>query len=54
MNQHDPKYYYYPRQDPFKMGYWEDEPQPSLKEVSIGIISLIVAFVAIGSVLFLN
>jgi len=58
MNQHDPKHYYYPRQDPFKLGYWEDQPQPLLKEVSIGVIAFIVVlsliFVAIKSVLFLN
>jgi hypothetical protein len=58
MNQHDPKHYYYPRQDPFKMGYWEPEQQPLLKEVSIGVITFIVVlsliFVAIESVLFLN
>jgi hypothetical protein len=40
------------------MGYWADEPQPLLKEVSIGVITFIVVlsliFVAIESVLFLN
>ena len=58
MNQHDPKHYYYTHQDPFKMGYWEPEQQPLLKEVSIGVITFIVVlsliFVAIESVLFLN
>jgi hypothetical protein len=57
MNQHDPKYYYYQRQDPFKLGYWDDE-QPLLKEVSIGVITFIVIltviFASIESVLFLN
>jgi hypothetical protein len=56
MNQHDPKHYYYHRQDPYKLGYWDDdiELQPTVKEVIIGTISLILALIAIGSVLFLN
>ena len=42
------------RQDPNPYGYWEDEQQPSVKEVIIGAVLLILAFVLIGSVLFLN
>jgi len=55
MNQHDPKHYYFQRQDPFKLGYWtEDEIKPTKGEFIIGSLSLILALVAIGSVLFLN
>jgi hypothetical protein len=56
MNQHDPKHYYFHRQDPNPLGYWDDplELKPSPKEVIIGTILLIIAFVLIGSVLFLN
>ena len=54
MNQYEHKHYYYPHQDPFKLGYWEDEPQPSVKEVLIGSLLLVIAFALIGSVLFLN
>jgi hypothetical protein len=56
VNQHDPKHYYFHRQDPNPYGYWDDplELKPSVKEVVIGSIALILAFVLIGSVLFLN
>ena len=55
MNQYEHKHYYYQRQDPFKLGYWEDDNiTPKKGEVILGTILLIVAFVTIGSVLFLN
>jgi hypothetical protein len=58
MNQYEHKHYYYPHQDPYKLGYWEEQPQPLLKEVTIGVIIFIVVlsliFVSIESVLFLN
>lgn len=56
MNQYDPRHYYYHRQDPYKMGYWDEstEIKPSKGEFIIGSLALILAFVLIGSVLFLN
>lgn len=56
MNQFDPKHYQFQRQDPFKLGFWdEDQPlKPTKGEFIIGSLVLILAFIAIGSVLFLN
>ena len=53
MNQFDPKHYYYSRYDPFKYAMWE-ESKPMKGEFIIGSLTLILTFVAIGSVLFLN
>ena len=56
MNQFDPKHYYFSRYDPFKYAMWEEsiELKPMKGEFIIGSLTLILAFVAIGSVLFLN
>jgi hypothetical protein len=56
MNQYDPRHYYFYRNDPYKQGYWslDTEIKPSKGEFIIGSLALILAFVLIGSVLFLN
>ena len=56
VNQHDPRHYYFYRNDPYKQKYWslDTEIKPSKGEFIIGSLLLILAFVMIGSVLFLN
>lgn len=52
MNQHDRKHYYFERQDPFKLGHWEDESIFNKEEI-LAVVCFILCIAVLGCFLFL-
>ena len=52
LNQHDRKHYYFERQDPFKLGHWEDESIFNKEEI-LAVVCFILCITVLGCFLFL-